>query len=112
MPQFNLHTPKTQSDMKAMRMNRVKLPIGLIGDNNRFAYGFDGDSYYVTEGVFSHLVTRLSLSLDEASNLFYALDFIDASEPCNKIVSSTIKNARKKKLSGEDLFWFFVDCVQ
>ncbi len=108
MPKFNLHTPKTQSDMKAMRMSQVSLPVGLIGENNNFAYGYDGEKYYVTEGAFQYVVTRVHLAFEEAKQLFEALTFENASEPCAKVVNTLVKSARKQKLNGNDLFWHFV----
>jgi len=93
--------------MKAMRMSKVSLPVGVIGENASFAYGYDGDKYYVTEGVFEHFVTRVSLSFDEAKQLFEALTFSNAVEPCAKMISKLISSARKNNLKGMDLFWHF-----
>ena len=108
MPKFNLHTPKTQSDIKDMRIIKVSLPVGLIGENNDFAYGYDGDKYYVTEGSFQYIVTRMHLSFDEAKHLFEALTFQNASEPCTKVINALVKYARINKINGKDLFWHFV----
>jgi len=108
MPQFNLHTPTSQGDMKARRNNSRKkvLPIGIIAESLQYAYGYDGDTYYVTEGALSHLVTRMILSLDEAKQLFNVLDFEELIEPNAKDISRVIKSARKNKLNGDDLFWY------
>ena len=111
MPKFYTHTPKSQGNMKDVRVGNRKasLPIGLIGESSSFAYGYDGDKYYVTEGVFQYLVTGVNLAFDEAKQLFNALDFNNSIEPSVKSVSSAIKDSRKEKLSGDDLFWFLTD---
>lgn len=108
MPQFNKHTPKSQGDMKAIRENnRVQsLPTGIIAESLGYAYGYDGDTYYVTEGSFYHLVTRMSLSQDEARQLFNVLDFEQLIEPHPKTISRVIKSARRLKLSNDELFWY------
>ena len=108
MPQFNLHTPKTQSDMKAMRMNRTTLPTGLIGENSQFAYGYDGEKYYVTEySILDYFVTKTALFFDEAKALFEALTFVGNPAPKPTEITKLVKSARKQKLSGDDLFWHF-----
>lgn len=110
MPQFSKHLPSTDKAMKEARAeyNRVRsLTIGLIGESNQFAYGWDGDKYYVTEGALNHLVTKVHLTIDEAKELFNALSFNDCSEPCPKQIGSALKESRNQKLSGDDLFWFF-----
>ena len=108
MPQFNFHTPKTQSDMKAIRMNKTTLPVGLIGENNDFAYGYDGEKYYVTEcSLLDYFVTKTALFFDEAKALFEALTFVGGAAPKPTEITKLIKSARKQKLSGSDLFWHF-----
>ena len=108
MPQFNYHTPKTQSDMKAMRMSRTTLPVGLIGKNNSFSYGYDGEIYYVTEySILDYFVTKTALFFDEAKALFEALTFVGNPAPKPTKITKIIKSARKQKLSGDDLFWYF-----
>lgn len=112
MPQFNLHTPKTQSDMKAQRMNRTTLPIGLIGENNNFAYGYDGEKYYVTEySILDYFVTKTALLFDEAKALFEALIFVGKSAPKPTEITKLVKSARKQKLSGDELFWHFENAL-
>jgi len=108
MPQFNLNTPKSQADMKTIRENnrRQVLPVGIIAESLGYAYGYDGDTYYVTEGSFYHLVTKIVLSQDEARQLFNVLDFEELVEPTSKDVSRVIKSARRLKLSNDDLFWY------
>ena len=108
MPQFNLHTPKTQSDMFAMRKNKVTLPTGVIGQNNDFSNGYDGDKYYVTEcSILDYYVTKTYLSFDEAKQLFNALTFVGKPAPKPSKITSLVKFARKQKLSGDELFWHF-----
>jgi len=113
MPQFNYHTPKASSTMRSqinkMKMTKFTLPAGLISENNLFSYGYDGDKYYVSEGVMQYLVTGMHLVLDEAKELFNALTFNDCSEPCTKVISNSIREARKLKIHGDDLFWFLTD---
>ena len=111
MPQFNIHSPKSQSDMKAIRENAKKhiLPIGLISENHNFAYGYNGESYYVTESAFAYLVTRMQLAFEEAKELFNALTFAEASEPKASDINNLIKSSRKEDLSGDNLFWFYVN---
>jgi hypothetical protein len=111
MPQFNIHSPKTQSDMKAIRQQSMKaiLPIGLISENHNFAYGYNGENYYVTESAFSYLVTRMQLAFEEAKQLFNALTFAEATEPKASDINNLIKSSRKEGLSGNNLFWFYVD---
>jgi len=111
MPMFNIHTPKTQSDMKAARLSKTTLPVGIIGNNCLFSYGFDGNTYYVTEGILQYFVTKMHLSFDESKQLFNALTFIDASEPNTKIINQAIKQGRKNNLSEDKLFWHLVDSL-
>jgi hypothetical protein len=110
MAQFNIHSPKTQGDMKSIREASRKqvLPIGLISENRNFAYGYDGDKYYVTESI-GYLVTRMQLAFEEAKQLFNALTFVEASEPKSDTINSLVKSSRKQDLSGDNLFWFYVD---
>lgn len=115
MPQFSIHTPKSQSDMTAIRMNsrasKRYLPIGKIGESLNFSWGYNGEAYYVAEGVLEHLITRINLSLEEAKKLFEAVTFIESNEPCTKAVSKAVNASRKEKLIGDELMWFFVDAL-
>ena len=113
MPQFNLHAPKTQGDMKAMRMNNTKLPVGLIGENSNFAYGYDGEKYYVTEySILDYFVTKTELVFEEAKALFDALTFVGKPAPKPTEITKLVKFARKQKLIGDDLFWHFEEGIQ
>jgi len=115
MPQFSEHLPVTEKAMKDARYEyrRAKtLPIGLIGENNKFAYGYDGNKYYVTEGVLYHLITKICLTLSEAKQLYNALSFNCEFEACSSTVSKAIKASRKKQLSEDGLFWFLVEEIK
>jgi hypothetical protein len=117
MPQFNQLLTTPQGDMAARRA-KAKLskksnhPIEVIGEGANFSWGYNGKYYYVTEGVFDHLVTCTHLSLEEAKRLYESLVFTESIEPCSKLISQTIKNSRKEKLNGDDLMWFFVDALE
>ena len=96
--------------MKAARMNRTTLPVGLISENNDFAYGYDGDKCYVTEcSLLDYFVTKTALLFDEAKALFEALSFIGDPAPKPTEITKLVKAARKQKLINDDLFWYFVD---
>lgn len=116
MPQFNHHAPVTQSDLARARflssLEQSYYPVGVIGESSDFAWGFNGDHYYVAEGAFSFLVSKIHLAIDEAKQLFNALTFINASEPSPKTISLAVKSARKQRLSGDDLMWFFADKLE
>lgn len=108
MPQFYKHTPKSQADMAAERKRRTSLPVGLIGVNSQFSYGYNGSTYYVTEySIFDYFVTKTELSFEEAKALFEALTFAGNPAPKPIEVTRLIREARRKKLSGDELFWFF-----
>ena len=115
MPQFYNHLPATDKAMKEARAeyNRVKnLPIGVIGENNKFAYGWDGEKYYVTEySILDYFVTKTALLFDEAKALFDALTFVGNPAPKPTEITKLVKSARKQKLSGDDLFWHFENAL-
>jgi hypothetical protein len=90
----------------------MSLPIGTIAENLNFSYGYDGKKYYVTEGAFQYLVTRIHLTFDEAKQLFEALTFNNVEDICTKKVSNVIKSARKSKFEGDNLFWHFVKSLK
>lgn len=115
MPQFYPHTPTSQGDMaairKASRASKQVLPIGIIGEGINFSWGYNGEFYFVSEGVLEYLVTRIHLTLEEAGKLFEALNFTESSEPCQQTIFKAIKTSRKEKLIGDKLMWFFVDAL-
>ena len=116
MPQFSIHTPKAQCDMKQIRMQykmqKTTLPIGIIGQSTNFAYGYDGEKYYVTEySILDYLVTNMNLFFEEAKYLFEALTFVGNPAPQPKLITKIIKSARKQKLTNQDLFWHIVDSL-
>ena len=92
--------------------NLSGLPIGIIAENNLYAYGFDGQKYYVVEGVLQYYITKIHLTFDEAKQIFDALTFVGNVEICTKKIGSLVKLARKNKLFGQNLFWFFVKKVR
>ncbi len=111
MPQFN-DTPRHISDIRReIKMSKFNQsnPIGIISESLNFAYGFDGDKYYVTEGAFYHLVSKAVLFFDEAKNLYNALVWNNENAPEPKVITKLVKEYRKLKLSGDNGFWFFVD---
>lgn len=112
MPQFSHHIPITQSDMALHRMSQFSLPVGVIGAEGNYSWGYNGDCYYVTEGVLDHLVTTIKLSLDEAKQLFTALGFVCLSEVPVKVISDGIRVARKQYFSHDNLMWFLVDHIE
>lgn len=85
-------------------MTNTSLPIGTIAEKHNFSYGYDGKKYYVTEGCLRHLVTRIHLTFDEAKQLFDALCFNFPNNPNSKEISALIRQSRKEKLEGYDLF--------
>jgi hypothetical protein len=115
MPIFNKYTPKTQGDMadirKKAKLERQSLPVGVIGENTLFSWGYNGDYYYVAEGVLEHLVTQMHLTLDEAKQLYEALTFCEHSEPSATDISLAVKEGRKKSLSGDELMYFLMDTI-
>jgi len=103
MAQFYKHTPKHAP--KRMQ----KKPVGVIGEMGSFAYGYNGRSYYVTEGVsfWTYYVTKTILSFTEAKALFNALVANGKDAPHPKKISKVIKECRKKKhTSLNDMYNF------
>ena len=111
MPLFNTNLPTPLGNLAKARKNKIKLPVGTIGESNNFSYGFNGEYYYVTEGILEYYVTKIHLKFDEAKQLFDSLNFIDAVEPSPKTVAVAIRSARKSRLKGANLFWHFVDTI-
>jgi len=86
------------------------LPVGVIGENSRFSYGYNGKSYYVTEGSLEHLITRMELSLEEAKQMYTALSFTEVEAPNSKTINGMVKRTRKDKLTNpDDLFNYFAN---
>lgn len=116
MPQFNKHTPTAPSTLRK-KINMEKAignykPIEVIGKNSSYAYGYNGRSYYVTEGAFSYLLTTTYLTFDEAKNLFEACTFVGSAPDNTKVISSIIKASRKLKLNGDELMYFFIEQLE
>ena len=112
MPQFYKSLPVSQgtlAEQRRLRMN-TRPPVGIIADQGNYSYGFDGNKYWVAEGVLQHLMTGIHLTFDEAKMLYDALQWnnngIDSS-----IVNNAIRAGRKAKHTGQTLFWFYVDSL-
>ncbi len=113
MPLFN-NTPSTITSIQKARKERAikkSLPIGVIGENDSFKYGYNGEYYYVTEGILEYYVTKMHLTFPEAKALFDALVFIGNDNTCSLSVTSTIKKYRKKDFMNKSLFWGIVDIL-
>jgi len=114
MPAFFTHTPTHSSTSRAY-INAQKLtdynkPIGIIGDSLDKAYGFDGDSYYVTLGCFPTLAFgKMFMTFDQAKCAYDAILFfnIDVMKWDFDSAKKALKEARKNKLSGDALMFFF-----
>jgi hypothetical protein len=115
MPQFSHHTPVSQGDLaharKVAKLLQTHFPVGCIGEQGNFSWGFNGTTYYVAEGVLEHTVTKKVLSIDEAKQLFNALVFNAISEVHSSIIVKAINQAKKHRLSGDDLMWFLTDIL-
>lgn len=113
MPQFSVHTPKSSATLRKQiniekALGKCK-PIGIIGETNDYEYGYNGKYYYVLRGVMGYYLTNTHLSLDEAKQLYNACDWLGYSLDEPKKVTNIVKSARKLKLHGDALFWYFVD---
>lgn len=121
MPMFHNSAPKSISSVRASvnasKLVNYKRPIDIIGHSGIFSYGYDGYKYYVTEGVFPSILTTARLSLDKAKALFDACTLATAPHGYGfgldpKAVTASVKEARRKKLTGDDLLWHFVDLLE
>lgn len=91
-------------------------PIGLIGDKviegNSVTYGYDGDTYYVGFGILETLAFgRMKMTFDQAKAAFNAIEFysLDINKWDFNCAKKALKQARKNKLSGDSLMFFFGD---
>ena len=120
MPAFFTHTPHSSSTMReslaAQKLVNYKKPIGLIGETiinkNYITYGYDGESYYVGIGFSETLAFgRMKMTFEQAKSAFYAIDFysIDINKWDFNSAKKALKEARKNKLSGDKLMFFFGD---
>lgn len=94
-------------------METVK-PIGVIGEivieGNYINYGYDGESYYVGFGVFEILAFgRMKMTFEQAKSAFNAIEFysLDINKWDFKAAKKALMEARKNKLSGDALMFFF-----
>ena len=84
--------------------------IGHIAETFKYAWGWDGKKYYVTEGVCESYVTMIHLTRSEAKTLF--LGMICWFAPCwsdPAEISPMIREARKLKLEGQDMELFYME---
>jgi hypothetical protein len=61
MPQFSDQAQKFHGDLKAISnagdAEMESLPVGIIGENRNFRWGYTGQTYYVAEIFLESLVT-------------------------------------------------------
>jgi len=114
MPAFFTHTPTHSSTVRAsinaQKLVDYKKPIGVIGDSLDKAYGFNGDSYYVEVGVFPTLAFgTMKMTFEQAKASYDAILFFDINPMKWNFDSAkkALKQARKNKLSGDALMFFF-----
>lgn len=120
MAQFSVHSPVSSSTLRN-KINKNKLidypkPIGVISENHNYSYGYEGDgNYYVTMGLLGELVCgRLKMTFDQAKQMYDALNFLEipAPELNYKLCVKALKEARKNKMEGNKLFFFFVQNIR
>ena len=120
MPAFYTHTPTHSSTMREsindQKLANYSKPIGLIGEKvingNYVTYGYDGDSYYVGFGVLETLAFgRMEMTFDQAKSAFNAIEFysLDIKKWDFNCAKKALREARKNKLSGDALMFFFGD---
>lgn len=102
--------------MDVQKIDNYNKPIGLIGetliDGNYITYGYDGESYYVGLGVFETLAFgRMKMTFEQAKSAYNAIDFysLDINKWDFKAAKKALRQARKNKLSGDALMFFFGD---
>lgn len=99
---------------KTTKLADYSKPIGVIGeitiDGNYITYGYDGESYYVGFGVLETLAFgRMEMTFDQAKSAFNAIEFysLDVNKWDFNSAKKALKQARKNKLSGDALMFFF-----
>ena len=114
MPAFHTHTPKHSSTVRAItnaqKLANYKKPIGVIGDSIDKAYGFNGDTYYVEVGIFPTLAFgTMKMTFEQAKASYDAILFynVDVMKWNFDSAKKALKDARKNKLSGDALMFFF-----
>lgn len=118
MPAFFTHTPVSSSTMRnsinAQKLADYNKPIGLIGetiiDGNYITYGYDGESYYVGFGILeTYAFGRMKMTFEQAKSAFNAIEFysLDINKWDFNSAKKALKEARKNKLSGDALMFFF-----
>jgi hypothetical protein len=120
MAQFSTHAPISSSALRD-KIKKEKLidypkPIGVIGKNDNYSFGYEGDgNYYVTMGILGELVCgRMKMTFEQAKQMFDALNFLGmpSSELNYKLCIKALKEARKNKMEGNNLFFFFVQNIR
>ena len=113
MPAFNNTIVETQCHLKRARTLNANKVSGEIGTNGRYSYVYSSGNYYVSEGVFDHLVTTAKMDFYTAKALFDALCWdLDMKCPEPKVITALIKKARKIRFRSKDqIFWLFVDGI-
>lgn len=114
MPAFFTHAPIHSSTVRAyanaQKLVDYKKPIGVIADSVNKAYGFNGDTYYVEVGCFAHLAFgTMRMTFEQAKAAYEAILFFDI-DPVKWNYDSAkqaLKDARKNKLTGDALMFFF-----
>lgn len=120
MPAFFTHTPKHSSTVRAainaQKLANYRKPIGIIGEitinGSYINYGYDGESYYVGFGVLETLAFgRMEMTFEQAKSAFNAIEFysLDINKWDFNSAKKALKEARKNKLSGDALMFFFGD---
>ena len=116
MPAFFTHTPTHSSTVRASinadKLTNYKKPVGVIGEDVDKSYGFNGDTYYVEVGVFPILAFgRMEMTFEQSKSAYDAISLFDIDTfkwDFNR-AKKALKEARKNKLTGDELMFFFGD---
>lgn len=109
------NTPKSLPDNRNLDrvlrgIENYKRPIGDIGRTSRVAYGYDGDKYWVEIGLWGELAFgRMEMTFEQAKAAYDAVLFsdVDVLHWDFDAARKALKAARKSKLTGDDLMFFF-----
>ena len=118
MPSFSKNIPVSCSTLRgsinAQKLANYSKPIGLIAEKtikgNYISYSYDGSSYYVSFGIMQTLAFgRMEMDFEQAKAAFDAINFysIDVNIWDFKLAKKALKEARKNKLTGDPLMFFF-----
>ena len=116
MPQFNYHLTKSSLTLRKQinveKALNYSLPIGNIAEGFDLCYGYDGVKYYVGIGFMGYsLFGTMKATLDQAKQAYEAIKFndIDVNNINFDNAQLLLKEARKKRLEGDNLMFFFAD---